>query len=1000
MDDYEEICDTINGTELLCYDDEAELLDPICEACTNNDLESLRSLLENFDPSVNKNQAIGIAAGYGYIEILQALIQDSRITPNDHEDYALRNAVHGNHLEAVKLLLTCDVNPTSSLEIASDLEHHEVLELLIRDPRCDPYIRHKFATKFSISYAQTQNIELFRGAVENNDADLVEELINFVVPEDSLLIVAIQNENIRIVKLLLSREEIDPSQQDNLPVTLAQDINNSTILRLLLESERLLTSGLSRSHQAIRRAKWVYLDVFNNDDLLRNILSYTPIHLIITKRIEAMSRSNQMWKLRFERAFGKAEPANNYQSLFYQGFKQLSKNLLRSLVEAIFKRDIPKVQQCLLDFDDGLTPVVINFTQMLQLVLNPPNPDIFPMLLRHRNCRLGTLVYFSTRIEFGSDSKSNGIWEQSPRQVQQIFDLACAHRDRVIILLIFQHYPHLVKIDDCSWAIYAQITGDCQLLAKHLKSLDPFPDPQEIYRNAKSAGNFELAYVYLEDPRFILNNLSEHLEVAISSGNNQDAVNFLTICMDLGKYEREIEIRKNRYLQKTIKQNAISTEQLQIFEMPLSAKDQETTIEIRPSINCDKCGAFCHQYACPLVPQPLRFHLENDLSGEDLGYRDIFREPESTRLQKFQSVLSEELPMKSPSRILNCILSSRLENPDLCYQMIKEFLKRPLVNFDLSEIFQVLTINHATEELKLLTRASGTLIIPDQLLVDAIIIEDDSMVEILLPYTFATYSDNLPLREACRTGNVKIIQRLLSDPRVDPSFDDNFALSAILLLDIPVTSRRRIAQLLLRDPRVIPTYQHYLHSEQRYDEDLTRLIIEHPRFRLPEGIKFREGLADFYEDRPWTLERVELLETDDLVKALMKYGNLKESHANNLLGNKKLLLMSYLSQRLELDELSDKIYQSSSFEILYELPRKTWWNPGKIFPKRSVADCSKLTLSQHLNQPLKYEHRTITPLAKILLVCGQRAGATNNIFNQYVKELLPLFAAIRNDLDV
>lgn len=78
-----------------------------------------------------------------------------------------------------------------------------------------------------------------------------------------------------------------------------------------------------------------------------------------------------------------------------------------------------------------------------------------------------------------------------------------------------------------------------------------------------------------------------------------------------------------------------------------------------------------------------------------------------------------------------------------------------------------------------------------------------NMVERLLldPRIDPSVAENGAIREAARNGNIAVVKRLLKDRRVDPSACDNFALSAASF-----KKYREIEVLLLADPRVMRLY--------------------------------------------------------------------------------------------------------------------------------------------------------------------------------------------------
>eukprot|EP01119_Soliformovum_irregulare_P020977 TRINITY_DN6871_c0_g1_i1.p1 TRINITY_DN6871_c0_g1~~TRINITY_DN6871_c0_g1_i1.p1 ORF type:complete len:243 (+),score=47.17 TRINITY_DN6871_c0_g1_i1:55-783(+) len=93
-----------------------------------------------FDPSINQDFLIGLAAKKGDVELITLLLQDPRVDPSNRANLALRLACSQGHLEIVKLLLADPrVDPTSAANSAlfcASVNGHLDIELeLMRDPR-------------------------------------------------------------------------------------------------------------------------------------------------------------------------------------------------------------------------------------------------------------------------------------------------------------------------------------------------------------------------------------------------------------------------------------------------------------------------------------------------------------------------------------------------------------------------------------------------------------------------------------------------------------------------------------------------------------------------------------------------------------------------------------------------------------------------------------------------------------------------------------------------
>lgn len=94
------------------------------------------------DPSVNRNEAICEAVRWGHLEIVKMLLHDNRVSACDMDDYALRWAVAHNYIGITRLLLDhgahVAANRCESLTVAVQRNHHEILDMLVKNPDVVP----------------------------------------------------------------------------------------------------------------------------------------------------------------------------------------------------------------------------------------------------------------------------------------------------------------------------------------------------------------------------------------------------------------------------------------------------------------------------------------------------------------------------------------------------------------------------------------------------------------------------------------------------------------------------------------------------------------------------------------------------------------------------------------------------------------------------------------------------------------------------------------------
>jgi hypothetical protein len=118
---------------------------------------------KDLDPTYHQNKAIRIATQHGYIEIVQALLNDPRIDPTEWNDFALgTNAVKGNF---------------------------EMLTLLINDKRIDPTVQKNQSIYTCYKFKHMDSVLLFwnqqsvKDTLKNDHPSLYNELIKEDIKE-------------------------------------------------------------------------------------------------------------------------------------------------------------------------------------------------------------------------------------------------------------------------------------------------------------------------------------------------------------------------------------------------------------------------------------------------------------------------------------------------------------------------------------------------------------------------------------------------------------------------------------------------------------------------------------------------------------------------------------------------------------------------------------------------------------------------------------------------
>jgi hypothetical protein len=125
-------------TQFYKYSDKTELFMYCCE---KGILWAIEDLLEYVDPSMYNNNAIQRASVLGYLDVVERLLQDSRVDPSANDNLAVQWASHAGHLPVVERLLRDPrVDPSAcdnwAIRWASKNGYLDVVERLLQDSRC------------------------------------------------------------------------------------------------------------------------------------------------------------------------------------------------------------------------------------------------------------------------------------------------------------------------------------------------------------------------------------------------------------------------------------------------------------------------------------------------------------------------------------------------------------------------------------------------------------------------------------------------------------------------------------------------------------------------------------------------------------------------------------------------------------------------------------------------------------------------------------------------
>ncbi|KAJ3028418.1 UNVERIFIED_CONTAM: hypothetical protein HDU68_001749 [Siphonaria sp. JEL0065] len=131
---------------------------PIRYASTHGYTQIVTLLLDTYpeiiDPSALDNLAIRNACERGHFEIVDRLLQDPAVDPGAFDNASIRLASEYGHAAVVKRLLECPedlvdprANECYALRAAARNRHWDVVDLLVRDGRCDLGVRDGYVLK-------------------------------------------------------------------------------------------------------------------------------------------------------------------------------------------------------------------------------------------------------------------------------------------------------------------------------------------------------------------------------------------------------------------------------------------------------------------------------------------------------------------------------------------------------------------------------------------------------------------------------------------------------------------------------------------------------------------------------------------------------------------------------------------------------------------------------------------------------------------------------------
>jgi ankyrin repeat protein len=177
----------------------------LVSAVKNGHVEIVDYLLRHamFDPSVDDNHAVRMAADCGHLAVVDRLLQDKRVDPSADNNYAVGLAAENGHLA--------------------------VVERLLQDPRVDPSARDNYAVRGAALNGHLAVIDLL----------MQDERVDPSARNNCAVQWAAQNGHLTIVDRLLQDKRVVPSAKDNYAVRWAARNGHLAVVDRLLEDDRV-----------------------------------------------------------------------------------------------------------------------------------------------------------------------------------------------------------------------------------------------------------------------------------------------------------------------------------------------------------------------------------------------------------------------------------------------------------------------------------------------------------------------------------------------------------------------------------------------------------------------------------------------------------------------------------------------------------------------------------------------------------------------------------------
>ena len=193
-----------------------------CQAFADSDFDILMK-----NQNLNRLALFECVVRRGLVDKVKILLKDSKVDPSDDNNYAIRLASQGGHLEVVKVLLKDErVDPSAldnvAIPFASHGGHLEVVKLILKDSRVDPSDDDNYAIRWA-------SLGGYPGVVKEL---LKDSRVDPSAKHNYAISLATQGGHVEVLKVLLKDSRVDPSARDNAAIRWASSKGHLWVVKL------------------------------------------------------------------------------------------------------------------------------------------------------------------------------------------------------------------------------------------------------------------------------------------------------------------------------------------------------------------------------------------------------------------------------------------------------------------------------------------------------------------------------------------------------------------------------------------------------------------------------------------------------------------------------------------------------------------------------------------------------------------------------------------------